>query len=159
MGLIDDKKNVFTTIGAYTSLKQEKTLPDTTNSYPSVNNKKDIVPFLLDVLKVVVGSEALKQLTGELFTNLIAGVEPQMKSSLTKQTVQYNAGDSLPTGFKTTGINVPVKDIDVYSKLKTDPNSAHGSLLYDNTKPNFFNKKKQKKKKKGTDTTNKKKKK
>src|ERR1035437_1625573 len=153
MGLIDDKKNVFTTIGAYTSLKQEKTLPDTTNSYPSINNKKDIVPFLLDVLKTVVGSEALKQLTGELFTNFIAGVEPQMKSSLTKQTVQYNAGDSLPTGFKTTGINVPVKDIDVYSTLKTDPNSAHGSLLYDNTKPNFDSKARQAIQNAGTDTT------
>jgi hypothetical protein len=153
MGLIDDKKNVFTTIGAYTSLKQEKTLPDTTNSYPSVNNKKDIVPFLLDVLKVVVGSEALKQLTGELFTNFIAGVEPQMKSSLTKQTVQYNAGDSLPTSFKTTGINVPVKDIDVYAKLKTDSASAHGSLLYDNTKPNFDSKARQAIQNAGTDTT------
>src|ERR1035437_8085782 len=153
MGLIDDKKNVFTTIGAYTSLKQEKTLPDTTNSYPSVNNKKDIVPFLLDVLKVVVGSEALKQLTGELFTNFIAGVEPQMKSSLTKQTVQYNADNSLPTSFKTTGVNVPVKDIDVYAKLKTDPNSAHGDLLYDNTKPNFDSKARQAIQNAGTDTT------
>lgn len=153
MGLIDDKKNVFTTIGAYTSLKQEKTLPDTTNSYPSVNNKKDIVPFLLDVLKTVVGSEALKQLTGELFTNFIAGVEPQMKSSLTKQTVQYNAGDSLPTGFKTTGINVPVKDIDVYAKLKTDPASTHGDLLYDKTKPNFDSKARQAIQNAGTDTT------
>src|ERR1035437_9266810 len=115
--------------------------------------QKEFDPFLLDVLKVVVGSEALKQLTGELFTNFIAGVEPQMKSSLTKQTVQYNAGDSLPTGFKTTGINVPVKDIDVYAKLKTDPASAHGDLLYDNTKPNFDSKARQAIQNAGTDTT------
>ena len=65
MGLIDNKKNVFTTIGAYTSLQQSGTLPNPTNVFPSINNKKDIVPYLLDVLKVVVGSNALQELTGQ----------------------------------------------------------------------------------------------
>ena len=153
MGLIDDKHNIFTTIAAFTSFMQQNKLSDLTNLFPSVSNKKDIVPFLLDILKTVVGSEALKQLTGELFTNFIDGIEPKMKSVLTKQTVQYNAGDSLPTSFKTTGISIPVKNIDVYGKLKTDPASAHGNLLYDNTKPNFDSKARQAIQNAGTDTT------
>jgi len=134
---MDSKKNIFTTIGAYSSLKEERNLPDTTNLFPSVNNKKDVVPFLLDVLKTVVGSEALKQLTGELFTNFIDGAEPQLKTALKKQMIQYNAGDGLPTYFKTTGVSVPVKNIDVYGKLKTNPSSAEGSLLFNNSTPNF----------------------
>jgi len=137
MSLMDSKKNIFTTIGAYSSLKEERNLPDTTNLFPSVNNKKDVVPFLLDVLKTVVGSEALKQLTGELFTNFIDGAEPQLKTALKKQMIQYNAGDGLPTYFKTTGVSVPVKNIDVYGKLKTNPSSAEGSLLFNNSTPNF----------------------
>lgn len=140
MSLMDDKRNVFTTIGAYTSLKQERSLPDATNLFPSVNNKKDIVPFLLDVLKVVVGSSALQDLTGKLLTDFVDNIEPQMKTALSKQLIQYNAGDTLPAYFKTTGISVPVKNIDVYGKFKSNPNSDTGSLLYDTSQPSFDNK-------------------
>ena len=137
MSLKDDKKSVFTTIGAYTSLKQERNLPDTTNLFPSINNKKDIVSFLVDILKVVVGTDALKQLTGQLFTDFIDKAEPQLKTALKKQMIKYNSGDNIPTDFKTTGISVPVKDIDINGKLKTNPNSDVGSLLYNNNTPNF----------------------
>jgi hypothetical protein len=132
MSLSDDKKNIFTTIGAYTSLKEERNLPDTTNLFSSINNKKDVVPFLLDIIKTVVGTDALKQLTGQLFTDFIDNVEPKIKAALSKQMIQYNAGDELPTYF-ITGISVPVKDIDIFGKLKTNPNSAEGSLLYGST--------------------------
>jgi len=132
MGLIDDKKNVFTTIGAYTSFmeRSKNQKNDKTNLFPSINNKKDVVPYLLDVLKVVVGSDALKQLTGELFTKFTDIAEPQIKETLKKQMIQHNSGDQLPTNFKNNGVNVPVKDIDVYGKFKTNPNSSAGSLLY-----------------------------
>ncbi len=137
MSLVDDKKNIFTTIGAYTSMQEQPNLPNNTNIFPSINNKKDVVSFLLDLLKVVVGSNALKDLTGKLFTDFIGNVEPQLKTALKKQTTQYNAGDSLPQYFKTNGVSVSAKNIDVYGKLKTNPNSDSGSLLYDNSSPNF----------------------
>lgn len=132
MGLIDDKKNVFTTIGAYTSFMESSKNQKNgeTNLFPSISNKKDVVPYLLDVLKVVVGSDALKQLTGNLFTKFTDIAEPQIKETLKKQMIQHNSGSQLPTFFKTTGINVPVKDIDIWGKLKTSPSSSTGSLLY-----------------------------
>lgn len=137
MSLADDKKNVFTTIGAYSSMRQERSLPNLTNTFTSVNNKKDVVPFLLDVLKTVVGTDALKQLIGSLFTNFINNVEPQLKGSLNNQLIQENSGENLPTYFINNGITVPVKDIDVFGKFKTNPNSETGSLLYDNVNDNF----------------------
>ena len=138
MGLIDDKKNVFTTIGAYTSLAEENDLSDLTNIFTSINNKQDIVPFLLDVLKVVVGTTALEQLTGELFTNFADGVEPTLKEAVKKQLIQYNAGSPITgTTFHTNGIAIDAKDIDLFGKLKSTPNSDVGSLLYDTTNPNF----------------------
>ena len=79
MGLIDQKKDVFTTIGAYTSMMNAGNLPNITNLFPSINNKKDIVPYLLDILKVVVGTDALQQLTGKLFTDFITKIEPDLK--------------------------------------------------------------------------------
>jgi hypothetical protein len=138
MGLIDNKKNIFTTIGAYTSLQQAGKMPDPTNLFPSINNKKDIVPMLLDVLKVVVGSNALQELTGQLFTKMVDTAEPQLKTIVKKQVIQYNSGQPLPPSFA-TGISVPVKSIDISGTLKTNPNSASGSLIYVNN-PLSFNK-------------------
>lgn len=138
MGLIDQKKNVFTTIGAYSSMKQSGKPPDTTNIFPSVNNKKDIVPYLLDVLKVIVGSNALQQLTGELFTQFVDSAEPQLKSTVKKQTVQYNSGQPLPPTFL-AGISVPVKNIDITGKFKTPPSSVSGNMIYNNSPVSFDN--------------------
>ena len=138
MSLSDDKKNIFTTIGSYTSVIQATKTPDTTNLFPSVNNKKDIVPFMLDILKVVAGTDALQSLTGELFSKFVDKIEPEMKSALKNQVIQYNAGDNLPSYFASgNGVRVKVKDIDISGKFKTNPTSQAGQLLYDNSKPNF----------------------
>jgi hypothetical protein len=137
MGLIDQKKNIFTTIGAYTSMAQSGTMPNTTNIFPSINNKKDIVPMLLDIMKVVVGTDALQELTGQLFTNFVDKVEPTLKAAVKNQTVQPNSGTVIPDGFKNNGYNIKVKDVDIYGVLKVNPASTSGSMLYDMSKPNF----------------------
>jgi hypothetical protein len=136
MSLADDKKNVFNTIGAYTSMNEEPDLPETNNTLDSVNNKNDVGSFLIDVLGVTVGTTALQNLTGELFTNFAESAEPKLKAATKKQLTNYNSGDPLPESFK-NGTSVSAKDIDVSGKLKTSPNSASGKLLYDNNKPNF----------------------
>ena len=130
MGLIDDKKNVFTTIGAYVSLRDEQDLPDLTNLFPSINNKDDIGAFLIDTLKIVVGSTALQDLTGKLFTDFIDDVEPTLKDAIKKQLINFNAGSGLTQTFFTSGISVDASDIDVFGKLKTSPISDVGDLLY-----------------------------
>ena len=59
MGFIDDKRDVFNQIGALTSVKDNINLPNPNDSISSINNSKEIVPFLLDLLVVLVGSEVL----------------------------------------------------------------------------------------------------
>jgi len=137
MGLIDDKKNIFTTIGAYLSLNERPDLPDMSDLFPSINNKDDIMSFLLDALKVMVGSTGLQDLTGELLTNLTDKAEPKLKKSANKQFIQFNSGQALPSFFVNDGISIPIKIFDIFGKLKTDPASETGSLLFDNAKPNF----------------------
>ena len=132
MSLSDDKKSIFTTIGSYTSVIQATDIPDTTNLFPSVNNKNDIVPLLLDILKVVVGSDALQELTGTLFTKFIDKIEPDLKKALKNQVTQYNSNDNLPTYFTSGGgVRVKVKSIDMSGKFKTNPSSQGGQLIYD----------------------------
>lgn len=136
MGFIDDKKNVFNEIGALTSIKGGLTIPDSTNSLSSINNKKDVVSFLLDLLTVLTGSESLQKNIGELMTTFLDDVEPTLKTELKKQLLDYNSNEELPISF-TSGYVYNVKDIDTYGKLKTDPNSDIGTLLYNNDVNDF----------------------
>jgi hypothetical protein len=133
MSLADNKRSIFTTIGSYSSLMQEGKPKLQTDLYSSINNKDDIIPFLLDVLKTVAGTEALKEVIGKMFSDLIDEVEPQLKTVLKKQFIQSNASDLLPTtpiDFKNNGITISVKSIDVNGKLKIDPSSVNGNLIY-----------------------------
>jgi len=132
-----NKGAVFTGIGTLTSLQQERKLPDATNLFPSVNNVNDVVPFQLDVLKTVVGSGALKDLLGELFTSFVDEVTPKMGAILIKQLTQYNSGQLLSANFINSGYNVDLKDIDVFDKFKSNPSSDTGSLLYSDDSDTF----------------------
>lgn len=130
MSLADNKRSVFTSIGAYTSLMEGGNPPKQTDLFSSINNKNDIVPFLLDVLKTVAGTEALKEAIGGIFTKLVGDVEPKLKTELKKQFIQSNASEPLPTNFKNNGITVPVKSVDSTGKLKVAPDSPTGGLIY-----------------------------
>lgn len=155
MGLIDDKKNVFTTIGAYVSLagdlKERVSVfgetaseyssigqnTDTTNLFPSINNKQDVGSFLLDVLGVTVGTTALKDLTGQLFTGFLDNAEGTLKEAAKKQLIDFDSGLDLPDSFTLNGVTVPLKDIDIYGKMKNSPTSEDGSLLYNDVVDDF----------------------
>lgn len=137
MSISTDKSNVLKSIEASNSIGSRIKLPDKSNIFSSVNNKKEALPFLLDVSKSISGSDALKDLTGQLLTDFTDGAETKVKESLGKQLTQYSAGLSLPDYFVNDGISVPVKDIDVFNKLKTNPDSDVGSLLYDKAERNF----------------------
>lgn len=132
MSLASDKRNVFTSIGSFNSMQQQGDLPNLGNTFSSVNNKNEPVPFLLDILKVTKGSDAMTELTGELFTDFSDNVEPQLKDALKNQTIQGNSADPLPTQFNSSGsgYDIPASQIDLFGKFKTNPNSDNGSLLY-----------------------------
>lgn len=137
MSLADNKRSVFTTIGSYNSLMEQGKPSLQTDLYPSINNKDDIVPFLLDVLKTVAGSDALIETIGGMFGNLVDEAEPKLKTELTKHFIQSNSNEVLPNSFKTNGITVPVKSLDVNGKLRVNPNTTGGALIYDTSIPSF----------------------
>jgi hypothetical protein len=137
MSLADKKNDVFTKISSYTSFAQQGKLARKGKMFPSINNKKDVIPYLLDVLKTVAGSEALKQLMGGMVTELVDISETQVKNTLKQQFTQNNSDDDIPSTIKNDGIDIPVKNIDLKQKLKIDPNSDSGSLIYNETKTNF----------------------
>lgn len=140
MGLIDEKRDIFTQIGALTSIAGEVDVPEPTNSISSINNTKEIVPFLLDMLTVLVGSEVLQTTLGDVMTVYIRNVEPSLKTALKTQLGDFNTNQSLPSAFINSGYDFQMKNLDVFQKLKNDPASQVGSLLY-NPSVNDFDRK------------------
>ena len=133
MSLIDTKRSVVNSIGAYNSMLQDPELPDITDSLPSINNNDDPVGFLLDIIKVIAGADKIVRTTGELFTNFVDETEPVLKDGLINQSIQEDSNLRIPSFFRPSGsgVRVPVQDVDLFGKLKTNPSSDMGSLLYD----------------------------
>lgn len=139
MSIINDKKSIITDISVLSSIGKTVDIPDANFTYPSVSNKNEPIPFMLDLLTALIGSEALTRTTGEIMTNFVRKIEPDLKQSLKKQVVTFNSDQTLPSGFTGAGYELPVKNIDIFSKLKTDPSSQAGGLLYA-SEPNGFDK-------------------
>lgn len=136
MGLIDDKKSIFTGVAALTSLKDDITTAQR-DVMESINNVKEVIPFLLDLSKTLVGSNALNMILGNLFAKFVRNIEPDLKNALILQLSQYNSDQLISdTTFK-DGYSIPLNKIDVYNKLKIDPNSNIGLSVYDTTSENF----------------------
>ena len=131
MGLVDDKKSIFNTIAAYKSMGNGIELSNTTNSISSINNKsKDPSKYLVDLLVTLIGSAGLVQTLGELMTVFIRNVEDNLKTELKKQSLVFNSDQPLSSTSFASGYDLSLTSIDVYEKLKTDPSSETGSLLY-----------------------------
>lgn len=141
MSLGDNKRDVVNSIGAYNSMLQDPEPPDRTDSLPSINNDNDSVPFLLDIIKVIAGSEKIKRVTGDLMITFLDESEPVMKESLINQGIQEDSNRQIPSYFRPSGsgVKVPVEEVDLFGKLKTDPSSDMGSLLYDTNTETFNN--------------------
>lgn len=137
MAIVNDKSDLMTSIGAYTVLANKKPAASTINLFSSINSKSEPIPFFLDLLKVLQGSDAVKKNCGEMVTNISTTAEPQLKKSISNQVIQPNANQPLPSSFVSNGYNMNMKNIDVYGKYKTNPNSTAGSLLYNQQTPNF----------------------
>lgn len=133
----DDKRSVFTTIGAYTSFMENTKLPEPQDTYTSINDtKNDIVAFLMDVIKSIVGTDGLQDVIGKLFTDFVDGAEPELKTATKNQFIKFNAGDNIPAAF-TNGVRVPVKNIDACGNLKKSGNASVDDLLHNNAVTDF----------------------
>lgn len=136
MSLIDDKKTIINQISVFNSLGKKVELPESNTTLSSLNNKNEPIPFMLDALTVMVGSLALERATGQVMTDFVRTSEPTLKSTLTKQTITHNSDAQLSSSFG-AGYEIPVKSIDVYGKLRTDPSSQNGSIIYGDNSNNF----------------------
>lgn len=140
MSIVNDKKNVFTSLGALSSTKDIVKKSNNVNSLSSVNNKKEVMPFLLDLVSSLVGAAGIALIIGKTLSNSVDIIEPKLKASLKKQFIGINSNKLLSDTSFSAGTNIEVKNVDVYSKLKQSPTGSIGSLLYGDNPNSFDNK-------------------
>lgn len=132
MAIIDDKREIFGRIAALNALIPKFKKND---SLDSVNNEKNIMKFLADLLVVLAELQALKDITIDVITYQIPKLEEEIKEAL-KQTLKETCGcdinPSIPNFFKSTGagIEIPVKSLDFFDIMKINPQTVDGGLIY-----------------------------
>lgn len=135
MSVINKKKEIFSKIGALKTLTQGLPKLRFTSSFPSVNNNGDVILFLTDLIKSLIGYEALVSLLIDTITYSLPRIEKAVKKHLKvelKSIVSCGVNPSIPSWFKSNGpgLNIKVNKIDFSDILRTSPNSISGPLIY-----------------------------
>lgn len=135
MGVVDKKKKVFGKIAAAKTLTSGLPSLKLSSSFPSINNGGNSITFLTDLVKSLVGYEALVNAVVDTLTHALPKIETEIKKALKvelKNIVSCGVDPHLPSWIQSNGagINIQVKKIDFMDILRTDPNSVSGKLLY-----------------------------
>ena len=144
MSLIDQKKKVFGNIAAARTLVEGMPKLKLNSSFPSINNSGDAVAFLCDLIKSLIGFEALQQSITDILVHYSKPIEQEVKNLLKselKSIVSCGVDPSLPTWIQNTGsgIKIGTHKIDFTDMMMVDPNSETGKLMYKDLTPNLIN--------------------
>lgn len=140
MSVVDKKKQVFGKIAAFRTLTESLPKLRTTTSFSSINNNGNVVDFLTDLIKSLIGFDALESAVIDVITRSLPKIESQIKNTLKlelKGIVSCGVDPSLPTWITSngTGIIIEIDKIDFANIFKTSPNSIGGKLLYNDITP------------------------
>lgn len=137
--VVDSKRDIFKKLSAFTSLKEIELEPNNIfDSISTINNNKDIVPFLLDLSTSLVGSDGLENKFGLVFTEFIDKYNVKSKEILSEQFLNSNTNTQLPSDFVNNGINIPISSLDDSNNLKTSKVDPVGELIFDDNKDNLL---------------------
>jgi hypothetical protein len=144
MSIVDKKKKVFGKIAAARTITEGIPKLKLTSSLSSVNNDGNPINFLTDLIKSLIGYEALISAVVDTLTHTLSKIEQDIKNALKvelKSIVSCGVDPHLPSWIQSTGtgIEIEVKKIDFMNILKIDPNSIAGSLLYSDITTPFTN--------------------
>ena len=143
MSILSKKQKIFGQVAAARTLTEGLPKLKTNSSFPSINNNGDTITFLCDLIKSLIGYEALQQSIGDTLTHSLKDLEKEIKISLKdeiKSIVSCGVNPSLPDFIKSTGngINISVSQIDFTNLMLTDPKSIVGKTLYSDITTNLI---------------------
>jgi hypothetical protein len=152
MDIKDKKQKVFGEIAAAKTLTTDlvnlqkqltSQISGLINSFPSINNGNDIILFLTDLLKSLVGQQEFINVIVETLTKYLDKFEKGLKKTIKtvlKNIISCGLNPSIPSYLKSSGsgVIISVDKIDFFDQLKSDPNSQIGGLLYGDVTPLLF---------------------
>ena len=143
MSILSQKQKIFGQVAAARTLTEGLPTLKTNSSFPSINNNGDTMTFLCDLIKSLIGYEALQQAISDTLTYSLKELEKDIKASLKdeiKSIVSCGVNPSLPDFIKSTGtgFNVKVKQLDFTDLMLTNPTSDVGKILYTSITPNLI---------------------
>lgn len=137
MSLVSNKKNIFDTISSIKSFGENDIKTSTNNTLNSISNSKDSLGFLMDICIVLLGGYGLFKIIGSIFGNVFDTSKPILNNQLKNISISPLSNKQIQeTNFDE--IILPVKDIDINNKLRTDPNNDIGKLIYGENNINSF---------------------
>lgn len=131
MSVIDKKRKVFGNIAAIRTLTEGMPQLKLSSSFPSINNGGNSITFLTDLIKALIGYEALVGTVVDILTHSLTQIEKDIKIALKqelKNIVSCGVDPSIPAFLSTTGIVIEVSKVDYLDLFKVDPNSPNGKL-------------------------------
>lgn len=142
MSILDKKRKIFGTIAAERTLIESMPQLKLISSISSINNNGDTISFLTDLIKSLIGYNALVVGVVDIMTHSLANIEVEIKKTLKlqlKSIVSCGVNPSLPNFLKSTGdgIVIELKKVDFNNLFKVDPKSTSGRLLYDDVTTNL----------------------
>lgn len=141
MDLLSQKREIFGAIAADKTLIEGLPQLRTTSSMPSINNDGDTITFLCDLLKTLVGSEALEEILTDTLIYSINDIEREIKIELKrelKSIVSCGVDPSLPDYLKTTGMKFTVNKVDYFGLMYINPISEAGQLIFNDLTQNLI---------------------
>lgn len=129
MSLLNDKRNIFDTISSIKSMEYSKS--PKSNSLYSTNNKKEPLLFLIDLLSVLVGVNGLINFSSKLIMSIYNDVDKTTRDNLLNKSINYYSDRTINETNLKNGFTVNVEEIDLFGKLKINPNSLEGEKIYD----------------------------
>jgi hypothetical protein len=142
MSILDKKKKIFGNIGAAKTLVSGLPNLKLSSSFPSINNGGNPITFLTDLIKSLIGYEALVSSLVDILSKSVPEIEREVKNSLKselKSIVSCGVNPSLPSWIQSTGtgITISVSKVDFLDMLKVDPTSTSGKLMYGDISTDF----------------------
>jgi hypothetical protein len=135
MSILDKKQQIFGDIAAFRVLTEGLPKLKTSSSFPSINNGGNSITFLTDLIKSLIGYDALVSGIVTILSQSLPQIEREIKKALKleiKNIVSCGVDPSLPLFIKSSGpgIIIEVSKVDFLDMLKVDPASVGGKLLY-----------------------------
>lgn len=133
MSLIEDKNKIFGKIAALKTLSGG--LPKINIKSLFSNNGTNPILYLLNLFQVSIGSDNIKKLAPEFIVSKSFDLESKITNNLINELASiYTCGNIIEftDNQKTNGVDIPLNEIDLFSKTYYSPNSTYGQILYSN---------------------------